>query len=237
MKRSALVSRRRRRALLGALSLVPAAALSLAPGSALAAESPSHRWDPGHPTTSRLPNEIDANHATSVGDGVYGRFDGLFDVGLEVGASFDSSATSGAAVASLHYMFMAGVYVGYADAFGGDDARSLRTLSFGVDLRPAFIPRWSNNLQVGNSLTDLVIDSISLGAGGYFRTPRGRSFGDVRGLELSLGVGVPLTGTVDGPWFGARGALRWDDPGAHDAPSAEVVGLATLGWHFMVGGG
>jgi hypothetical protein len=103
-------------------------------------------------------------------------------------------------------------------------------------VRPAFIPRWSNNLEVGSSLVDLVIDSISLGVGGYFREPRGRSLGDRRGFEMSLGVGVPFTGKVEGPWFGARGLLRWDDPGSASAPSAEVVGLATVGFHFMVGG-
>jgi hypothetical protein len=184
-----------------------------------------------------LPNELDANQAMSAGDGVYGRFDGLFDVGLEAGAEFDASAPSGAVLASIHYMFMAGVYAGYADAFGASGADSRRTLSFGVDVRPAFIPRWSNDLQVGNSLTDLVIDSISLAMGAYFRAPEGRSLGDRRGLELSLGVGVPLVGSVEGPWLGGRGYLRWDDPGARDAPSAEVVGLATVGWHFMVGGG
>jgi hypothetical protein len=206
-------------------------------GTARAETAKPDAWEPGHRTTSRLPNEVDANRATSSGDGVYGRFDGLFDVAFEAGAAFDSGAPSGAILASVHYMFMAGVYAGYADAFGSSDADSRRTVSFGVDVRPAFIPRWSNNLQVGNSLTDLVIDSISLGIGGYFRAPPGRSLGDRRGFELSLGFGVPLFGSVQGPWLGARGYLRWDDPGAPDAPDAEAVGLATLGWHFMVGGG
>jgi hypothetical protein len=44
-------------------------------------------------------------------------------------------------------------------------------------------------------------------------------------------------GQIDGAWLGARGYLRWDDPVAADAPAAEAVGLATLGFHFMLGGG
>lgn len=198
--------------------------------------APPH-WEPGRRTTSRLPTEVSADAGSGTGDGVYGRFDGLFDVGLNLGAAFDSSAPSGAVLASVHYMYMAGVYVGYADAFGANEASRQRTVSLGVDMRPAFIPRWSNNLQIGTSLTDLIIDSISFGVGAYFAQPQSASLGDRKGLELSLGVGIPLMGRVDGAWLGARGYLRWDDPVSADAPAAEAVGLATLGFHFMVGGG
>lgn len=213
-------------------------ALACAASSCIAgnARAESEPWEPGHRTTSHLPAEIDADRAAGAGDGVYGRFDGLLDLGLEAGALFDGGAPSGAVLASLHYMFMAGFYVGYSDAFAKDES-TRRAVSFGVDVRPAFIPRWSNNLQLGNGFTDLVIDSISLGVGAYFRTPRGGSFGDRRGLDVSLGFGVPLVGQVDGPWLGVRGYLRWDDPTAQHAPGAEALGLATLGWHFMAFGG
>ena len=215
------------------LVAVSAALVSAFPAVAHAGDLPG--WQPGHRTTSRLPNEIDAERGAGSGDGVYGRFDGLFDVALNVGAAFDADGPSGEALASVHYMFMAGVYAGYADAFSDGDRATRRSLSFGVDVRPAFIPRWSNNLQLGQGFFDLVIDSISLGVGAYFREPHGGSFGDRRGLEVSLGFGVPLTSEVEGPWLGARGYLRWDDPGAASAPSAQAIGLATLGWHFMVG--
>ena len=215
-------------------TVLPLVALLATPALARGEDDP-HRW--GRRTTSRLPTEVSADAASSEGDGVYGRFDGLFDVGLDLGAAFDSSATSGAALASVHYMYTAGIYVGYADAFGGDAAARARTISLGVDMRPAFIPRWSNNLQLGGSLADLVIDSISLGVGAYFAQPQGASFGDRQGLEVSLGLGIPLMGQVDGPWLGARGYLRWDDPVSASAPAAEFVALTTLGFHFMVGSG
>jgi hypothetical protein len=192
-------------------------------------------WQPGRRTTSTLPREVDSERSTSSGDGVYGRFDGLFDVSLDVGAAFDGGGASGAALASVHYLFMAGVYASYVDAFDGD-RETQRSAAFGVDMRPAFIPRWSNNLQLGKSLPDLVIDSISLGVGAYFRERAGGSLGDRRGLEVSLGFGIPFTTAVDGPWLGARGYLRWDDPGATSAPPAQAMALATLGWHFVAGG-
>jgi len=213
-----------------------AVAASCSAGALAHAQTNDAPWQPGHRTTSRLPNEIDAERTARTGDGVYGRFDGLFDVAVEAGAAFDEDAPSGAVLASAHYMFMAGIYASYADGLGDANRATRRSLSFGVDVRPAFIPRWSNNLQIGNGLADLVIDSISLGVGAYFREPRGRTFGDARGLEVSLGFGIPLTSDVEGPWLGARGYLRWDDPGASGAPPAEAIGLATLGWHFMVGG-
>jgi hypothetical protein len=220
-------------ATLAARSALSVVLVAARPAVARAGDAPG--WQPGHRTTSSLPNEVDADHAAGSGDGVYGRFDGLFDIALNVGAAFDADGPSGEALASVHYMFMAGVYAGYADAFSDADRATRRSLSFGVDVRPAFIPRWSNNLQLGKSFFDLVIDSISLGVGAYFREPQGGSFGDRRGLEVSLGFGVPLTSDVEGPWLGARGYLRWDDPGTRSAPSAQAIGLATVGWHFMVG--
>jgi hypothetical protein len=194
-------------------------------------------WSPGRRTTSRLPNEIGETRIGSSGDGVYGRFDGLFDVGLEAGAELDEHAPVTTAVATVHYMFTAGLRVAYADALGDRSATSARALSLGVDFRPAFIPRWSNALEAGSAFGDLVVDSISLGIGAYFREPPGGSFGDRRGLEVSLGCGLPVLGTASGPWLAARGALRWDDPGAARGGEANALAVVTFGWHFMVGGG
>jgi hypothetical protein len=202
-----------------------------------APRDPPRYWSPGQRTTSQLPSEIGERETDGAGDGVYGRFDGLFDVAVEAGAELDGRVAAGAAAASIHYLFTAGLRIGYADALGNDHAASERILSLGVDVRPAFIPRWSNALQTGSGFGDLVIDSISLGLGGYFRQPEGRSFGDRRGLELSLGVGLPVVGQASGPWLGARGLLRWDDPGDRHAAGADAVALLTFGWHVAVGGG
>jgi hypothetical protein len=213
------------------LALTAIVVASPRPASAEAAGAP--RWDPGHRTTSRLADEARASSTPSTGDGVYGRFDGLFDLGLHAGAEIGDGA-AGAVRASIHYFSMAGVYVGYADTLGNPEPRSRRSLSFGVDLRPAFVPRWSKDMEAGPSVLDLSIDSISLGLGVYLREPVGAPFGDRRGLELSLGAGLPLAGRADGPWLGARGNLRWDDPASAAGEPARATLLATLGWHWMI---
>lgn len=211
----------------------PALVLALFVATPARAEEPP-LFLPGDRTTSRLPDEMRHSDQTRT-DGVYGRFDHPFDLGLEGGAELAGAGTAGAVLVSLHYLFMAGGYVAYSDALGQASLPSSRTTSFGVDLRPAFIPRWSEGMQEGPGLVDLTIDSISLGLGAYFREPRERPFGDRRGLELSLGFGVPLAGMAAGPWLGARGILQWDDPGEKSSERARALGLITFGWHFALG--
>jgi hypothetical protein len=211
--------------------LFAAASLAVAP-SAAGAEP---RWDPGHSTTSTLPHEVRADDIESSSDGVYGRFEAPFDLAVDLGAEIGQSGAGAAIRTSLHYFSMAGIYAGYADALGGDWREGSRLVSFGVDARPAFIPRWSKNWEQGSGFLDLAIDSISLGLGAYFRSPPSGKMGDARGFELSLGVGVPLTARALGPWIGARGLLRWDDPRGTDVAVKASV-LATLGWDFAVGG-
>jgi hypothetical protein len=178
---------------------------------------------------------VSADDVESSSDGVYGRFDSPFDLGVHAGAEIDDAGAAGAARVSLHYFFMAGIYAGYADAFGGDALDGSRVLSFGVDVRPAFIPRWSKNWEQGSGFLDLAIDSISLGIGAYFRTPRHGSFGEGRGFEASLGFGLPLAGKAAGPWIGARSLFRWEEF-AGESSSVNASLLATFGWQFGVGG-
>jgi hypothetical protein len=169
------------------------------------------------------------------GDGVYGRFNGRFDLGLAAGAEFGDGGAAFAARATAHYFYMAGIYAGYADGFGNDALATSRRLSFGVDLRPTFLPRWSNDMQQGPSFLDLTIDSISLGMGVYFSSPQGGHLGDVRGYELSLGFGIPLSATMQGPWLGTRGLLRWDDPAGPESKMAEAIASVTLGYQWITG--
>jgi hypothetical protein len=205
--------------------------------AALAAppDEPKRSWDPGNPTTSSVRDEVRADDVESSSDGVYGRFDNPFDWGLHLGAEIHDDGAAGAARTTLHYFSMAGIYAGYADAFGSDALEGSRILSFGVDLRPAFIPRWSKNWEQGSNFLDLAVDSISLGIGAYFRTPNGGSFGERRGFELSLGFGLPLLGRAAGPWVGARSLFRWEESnGGSSVVNASL--LATLGWQFAMGG-
>jgi hypothetical protein len=161
-------------------------------------------------------------------DGVYGRFHGDLELGLGLGAEIDSPAR-GALRASAHYFSMAGVYFTYRDSFSDADSGDLRVLGFGIDLRPAFIPRWARNLQQGPAFVDLFVDSIALGLGAYWAEPADGDFGAARGFEATLGAGLPLFGTAPGPWLEARGALRWAD-----RAEAEPSVLVLLSWHAFV---
>jgi hypothetical protein len=221
-------------ATLGVLSARPplAHAEVQARGEQNASAAPT--WDPGEATTSRLRDEHSGN-ARNGRDGVYGRFDGFFDLGIGVGTELEPSGVTPAARGSLRYFSTAGVYVEYADGFGNTSLRSARTLGFGVDLTPAFIPRWSNGLEGTSRYGDLVLDSISLALGVFFREPEGRNFGDRRGLELSLGVGFPITAGAEGPWLGGRGLLRWDDPEKAGPERASGALLLSFDWHFVLG--
>lgn len=203
-------------------------ALLLATGAARAEEAPP-TWDPGERTTGTLATEVTARDESFSGDGVYGRYDGSFDLGLSAGPELGKGGLSGNARASLHYFSMAGAYVEYVDALGADRPTE-RLVAAGVDLRPAFVPRWSKGYEKGPGILDLTIDSFSIGLGAYFRSPRGGSFGDARGLELSLGLGVPLTKRSTGPWVRTRAILRWDEPSARALASA----FAALGWDFVL---
>jgi hypothetical protein len=119
------------------------------------------------------------------------------------------------------------LYAAYADGFGQADVA--RRLSFGVDVRPAFVARWAKNYEQGPAFVDLFVDSISLGLGAFYAQPRDGSFGDDRGFEASLGFGLPLFGHASGLWLESRGTLRWVEN--ESAKPAAYIGIA---WHGFV---
>ena len=169
----------------------------------------------------------------SAADGAYGRFDGDLDIGLSLGAELAPETRRASARLSMHYFWMAGLAVGYADALGSDQ-RPERDLSVGVDLRPLFIPRWSNDLTRGPALLDLTLDSLSLGAGGFWAQPQDGDFGSERGFVASAGIGIPLLARARGPWFEARAVARWPSRSGDPSPRAEGSALILIGWHELV---
>jgi hypothetical protein len=144
----------------------------------------------------------------------------------------DAGARSAARL-SAHYYSMVGAYVGYHDAFGSG-VEPARTLSLGIDLRPAFVPRWAENLEQGPGWVDLAVDSVSLGLGVFWEQAAAVSFGAQRGLEGSLGFGLPLFGTASGLWFGLRANLRWPELAGMAHRPAAAAAILTLEWHHLV---
>jgi hypothetical protein len=211
--------------------LFAAAGLSLARPASAQSESDTG-WDPGDATTSTVEGEVQGSERSTSGDGVYGRFDGDLELALAAGAELQDDAQRAAARLSLHYFSMMGLGVGYAERIGGDGA--LRVAVLGVDLRPAFIPRWSRGYEQGPGVLDLMVDSISLGVGAFWATPDGGDFGDRRGFELSGGLGLPLTGRSPGPWIEARALGRWPEQTASESGGGEAVALLLISWHAFV---
>jgi hypothetical protein len=211
--------------------LVAIAGLAL-PRAALAEDDTETGWDPGDATTSRVEGQVEASERSHSGDGVYGRFDGDLELALGAGLELEDDAQRGAARLSLHYFSMMGLGAGYAERVGGKDIE--RVAVVGIDLRPAFIPRWSRGMQEGPGVLDLMIDSISLGVGAFWATPDGGDFGDRRGFELSGGLGVPLFGRAPGPWLEARAVGRWPEETASDSGRGEAIALVVLSWHAFV---
>lgn len=190
-------------------------------------------WDPGRRTTSRVAGEVSEDPKASRGDGVYGRFDGDFDLGVGLGAELGDDAARGAVRLSLHYFSTIGVTFGHAETLGAEDPRLERISSAGLDLKPAFLPRWSNDLERGPAFVDLTLDSLSVGVAAFFAEPAGASFGETHGLELTVGLGLPLLGRASGPWLEARGLFRWPDPAAIPAEGSDASLLLLLSWHSL----
>ena len=165
-----------------------------------------------------------------VPDGVYGRFEGDLELGLGFGAELAAGGVRAASRLSAHYYSMIGAYVTYRDALYLDAAPE-RTLGVGTDLRPMFIPRWSEDLQRGPAWLDLTVDSLSLGLGAFWEDAADGAFGTRRGFEASLGLAVPLFGTARGLWVAARGGLRWPEGPGEPGPTAVTALTLTLEWH------
>jgi hypothetical protein len=176
-----------------------------------------------------LAEEPTRPHAPLPGsDGVYGRMEGLLALAADVGAEVEDGEPRGSLRVSAHYLWIAGAYARYSDAFGGAQHRPSRVASLGVDLRPLFLPRFSQDWERGPALLDLGLDSLSLSAGAYFAEPRERSFGDERGFELGAGFGLPLAGRAEGPWLDFRAERRFADEG-----DSVWLLTASLGYHLL----
>jgi hypothetical protein len=166
-------------------------------------------------------------------DGVYERLDGSLTVSGALGAELEAGEPRAQARLAAHYLWTAGIYARYSDAFGSADTRPQRVVSFGVDLRPLFLPRFALDSEQGPAWLDLTLDSLSLTAGTYFASaprheppaPPPAGFGDQRGFETGLGISVPLCSSARGLWLDARAERRFADRG-------QSAWLFTLGLSF-----
>jgi hypothetical protein len=195
-----------------------------------------------HTTWPTQPRVIPSDSSNS--DGAYGRFAGLLEVGLGLGAEFSANTPLMTARLTLHYFSTAGVYGMYSTSFSGTEADPVSAtapattstpnrLSAGVDLRPLFLPRFAMDYEQGPAFLDLAIDSFSLALGAFWQQVPGGDFGDVRGVEASVGGGVPLFTSASGFWIRFRGFGRWQTD-VIEPVSVQWTGLVLLSFQQVL---
>jgi hypothetical protein len=173
-------------------------------------------------------------------DPSHGRLEG--DVGLVAGAGV--AAVSGGARAAaeirLRYLETAGVFATYEDGpLTGSGPEPIRVLATGLELRPLFLFRWLKGFETPRARVDLALDSMGLELGAVFLQPSGGGFASIPGLEVGLGVELPVLASATGPWVGLHGGLRWSDQalgsGQIRGPDDRSLYLAvTVAWHQVV---
>jgi hypothetical protein len=124
----------------------------------------------------------------------------------------------------VRFVDMAGIFVTYEDgSVFGSSAQPARVAAAGVELRPLFLARWSNDLEWGRPRLDLLLDSLGLELGASVSARGGTSaasFDSSPGLQAGLGLEVPILARASGPWLGLHGGIRW---GPHALAGEPIV--------------
>ncbi len=170
-------------------------------------------------------------------DPTVGRIDGDLTVSIGAGATLGPRGVRATADMRLRLLDSAGLFFGYEDCFGSS-AEPTRVLYTGLELRPLFLARWSQGLELQRGFADLLIDSFGLEIGGFISQPQKGSIGDRVGLQLGLGLEVPLLARAIGPWIGLHGGIRYSDAGLargdETALDRALYLSITLAWHQVL---
>lgn len=163
--------------------------------------------------------------------GAYGRLGGDLVLSVEaLGAWSDGPGGAAGALsvaARARYLEMTGVALGYDRAFA-DGRRDALWLA--VDFRPAWLARFTNDLERGPRWLDLLLDSIGVELGGAWVRP-GEALGRGGGFGFVLGGGVELPLVWSrGDGLMLRVGARWVSARAWDAQGTGAQdGWAELG--------
>lgn len=167
-------------------------------------------------------------------DPTFGRIDGDLTLSIGAGTTLGPRGVRGNADLRLRLLDSAGIFFGYEDGFGGS-AEPTRAFYTGLELRPLFLARWTQGLELQRGFADLLIDSFGLEIGGFASQPQGGAIGDRLGLQLGVGLEVPILARSSGPWIGLHGGVRYSDAGlgrGEDSALDRALYLSiTLAWH------
>jgi hypothetical protein len=172
-------------------------------------------------------------------EATYGRVAGDITLGAALGGAVASGGPRVEGELRMRYLESAGIFATYEDGsfMGGADPQ--RVLAAGFELRPLFLARWLKGHESEQPFFDLTIDSIGIELGATLVQPASASFGARSGIEVGLGVEMPLGTEADGPWIGVHGGVRWSDEalasGRVDGASDREGYLAlSFAWHKVV---
>jgi hypothetical protein len=169
----------------------------------------------------------------------YGRVEG--DLSLVLGAGVVAAPRGGRGEVELRarYLDSAGLFVTYEEgpAFGSA-AEPGRVLAGGFELRPLFFYRWLQGQETQKAWADLVVDSIGIEMGATLSQPSGQGLTEW-GLQVGLGVEVPILPRATGPWVGLHGGVRWSDQAiasgqVQGADDRGIYIALTVAWHQVV---
>jgi len=178
--------------------------------------------------------------AQGLGDGTYGRIAGDVTLVGALGGVVAARGPRAEAELRLRYLESVGAFVSYEDgALLGSAAEPERVLTAGVEARPLFFYRWLRGREGSAAWLDLAVDSLGLELGATFTQPAGTAFASLGGLQLGLGVELPLWPRSTGPWIGLHGGLRWSDAVLESgvirsADDREAFLVITVAWHQTV---
>jgi hypothetical protein len=181
-----------------------------------------------------------ARDASAAGGGIdpsYGRIDGDVAVVFGVGAVVAPRGPRVETELRLRYLETAGFFVTYEDGeVWGSASAPRRALTTGFELRPLFLFRWLKGHELQRARLDLALDSIGLELGTIFDQPAGTGFASRRGVEVGIGIELPILERASGPWIGVRGALRWSEDAlasgvVRGAEDRQGILAITLAWH------
>jgi hypothetical protein len=169
----------------------------------------------------RLALAVALASATALGDSAaradpvdpsYGRVEGDVTVAPGIGLAAGARGASLVGELRIRYLETAGVFAMYEDgSVVGSPAEPRRSLALGTEVRPLFLARYLQDLELRRAWIDLIVDSLGLDLGAVFAQPAGESFGESPGLQVGLGFGVPLAIRACGPWVGVRAGIRWSE--------------------------
>jgi hypothetical protein len=181
--------------------------------------------------------------ARADGSGVdpsYGRIEGDVTIVVAAGGVLASGGPRAEGEVRVRYLETAGLFASYEDGpIAGSSADPRRVLDAGFELRPLFLFRWLRGLETHEARFDLAVDSVGLELGATLPQPVGAAFAQRPGVEVGLGIELPVAATATGPWLGLHGGVRWSDDVLrsgviHAAADREAFLAITLAWHQVV---